>query len=388
MNIKFFNDIPGAKLLEIPQGTPAWHDWRNGVDLHDGMPRITGTMAAIIAGNSVRQITPNQLWMELTKRKPAPEPSEYLRKLFAHGHKMEPIARARYIQLTMNRVREVCVQHPLHPWAGASLDGLTPSGDIITEIKNPISQRIHNLAKSGTVPDYYVPQCHWQLVCTPSATECHYFSHFPNDEDGQKDAIVVVKRDPVYEQWLLNEALMFRSCLIEDRAPVSDDWLIAAKGFRTAKLDAEEADARVKAAQTTLLDLMPADRDTHEGGGVRVTRFPGAIEINYMEILTSMGIAEDDIKAAFEKSREPGPVNMTKAIELLKVDPAQIGVAEAEQKKLKEDGLRKAGKFKTRVTLNGAFSPEDTGRDLLAIAAERAKEEVPESQQPQGQWTW
>lgn len=387
--MKFFNEIPGVKLLEIPQGTSAWHDWRNGVDLKDGMPRITGTMAAIIAGCSVRQITPNQLWMELTGRKPAPEPSEYLKKLFAHGHRMEPIARARYINVSLNRVREVCVQHPLHPWAGASLDGLTASGDIITEIKNPISQRIHNLAKAGTVPDYYVPQCHWQMLCTPSAKETHYFSHFPEDEDGQRDAIVVVKRDPVYEQWLLNEALAFRSCLIENRAPVSDDWLIAAKGFRTAKLDAEEAEARVKAAQTTLLDLMPADRDTHEGGGVRVTRYAGTIEINYLEVLTSMGVSEEAVKDAFERSRDPGPVNITKAIELLSLDPAKVGAAEAVQKKEKEDALRRAGKFRSRFTMNDSFTPESTGRDVIEIAAERAKEAIPDADAvKQGQWTW
>lgn len=387
--MKFFNTIPGTKLLELPQGTPLWHEWRNGVDLNDGMPRITGTMAAIIAGDSVRNITPNQLWMELTKRKKAPEPSEYLLKLFAHGHRMEPIARAKYMEWTMNQVREVCVQHPLHPWAGASLDGLSPSGDIIVEIKNPISQRIHNLAKSGKVPSYYVPQCHWQYICTPSAKELHYFSRFEHDEDGDQEALVVVKRDPAYEQWLLNEALMFRSCLIEDRTPATDDWLMAARSFRTAKLDAEEVDARVKAAQTTLLDLMPKDRDTHEGGGVRVTRYPGAIELDYLPILMELGISEDDAKSAMDASREPGPVNYAKVFEILGVDNVKLGTAEAAQKKLKEDALRRAGKFKNRFTLNSDFTSDDTGRDLVTIAAEKAKDESPEPQTAiPSQWTW
>lgn len=385
----FFHKASGVRLLELDQRTQAWHDWRNGVDLPDKMPRVTGTMAAIIAGDSVRGITPYQLWLEMTGKRKAPEPSEYLLKLFAHGQRMEPFARRAYTELTGNPVRDVCVQHELHPWAGASLDGLTPSADIILEIKCPISQRIHNLAKANQVPSYYRPQVQWQLLNTTCAKELHYYSYFPNDEDGITEALVVVKRDEVYAQWLLGQAVMFRSCLIDNRPPATDDWLLAAKQYRVAKVDADEVESRVKAAQAALLILMPTDRDTHEGGGVRVTRYASGIEVDYLAVFTSLGVSEEVAKKAIEDSREPGPVNVQKAIELLQLDQAKITEAELEQKKVKESQLRQAGKLKSRVTLTNDFKEEDSGRDLVAIAAQKVEQVTADAEpEPLNEWNW
>lgn len=149
--------IPGCKVINLQQRSPEWHAWRSGLDLPDGKPRITGTVAAIIAGDSVTGKTAHQLWMEMTGRKAREEPSEFLRRLFEHGERTEVIARAAYERMTGNRVYDLCVEHPDHPWAAASLDGLTEWGDILWEGKSPISQRVHTMAKKADRSELLLP---------------------------------------------------------------------------------------------------------------------------------------------------------------------------------------------------------------------------------------
>ena len=321
--------IPGCKLIHLQQRTPEWHAWRNGLDLPDGKPRITGTVAAIIAGDSVTGKTEHQLWMEQTGRKEREEPSEFLKKLFDHGSKMEVIAKRVYEELTGNSVFDVCIEHPDHPWAAASLDGLTELGDILWEGKAPISQRVHTMAKRGIVPSYYVPQVQWQLFCTPTALEAHYFSYFEDDEEGMTYALVVVKRDPEYQAWLFQQCLEFRICVIENRKPpASNDWLLAAKNFKQAKIDAEEAAAKLEAAKSALTDLIPPDRDSFDGGGILATRFYAGSTVDWKKGFAEAQISEDCIAKAEENCREPGPVDYKKIVEGMVSDPDQLRALE------------------------------------------------------------
>jgi putative phage-type endonuclease len=374
----FFNNVPGLRIIPLEQRTAQWHSWRRGEDLPDKKPRITGTMAAVIAGDSVRNVTPYQLWMELTGRRPEPVPSEFLKKLWAHGQALEPAARSMYIEMTGNVVEDACVEHPNHTWAASSLDGLTASADVIQEYKCPVSQRIHNVAKNNQVPSYYLPQCRWQLFCTPSARELHYFSYFPNDEDSVPGALVVVERDAAYEQWLFNLCLDFRTCLIEDRPPNSESWLIAAKGYRAAKEEFDDVDERVKAFATALTDLMPADKDTYEGGGVRLTRyyakevidFDGIVkeilpaekvdaaledarrvgELDYEAAFKALGLSDERAQEVLSATRKQGAVDYDKLMEAL-------GLDESERKTL-YDKHRKKGEQRNRLTLTKDFNPE------------------------------
>lgn len=386
----FFKTVPGVKLVHLDQRTPAWHSWRAGEDLPDGKARVTGTMAAIIAGDSVRAITPYQLWKELTGRAPVPEPSDYLRKLWDHGTKMEPIARAAYTEYTGNVVREICVEHPMHAWAGASLDGLSPSCDVILEVKCPISQRVHNIAKAGKVPSYYLGQCHWQLLTTPTATELHFWSYFPNDEHGVTTALVVVQRDKAFEEWLLNEAISFRACVVTDRPPASNDWLIAAKGFRQATQDLEESQARADAFQESLKGLMPDEKDTMEGGGVRLTRYMGKIDIDYESIAVGLGIDKNAFKEAVERTRKPGLPDYDKAMKLLQADETRLKELEEEARQAAEDAARSDGKVKWRVTVSQVFDQSSEPAPVVHEAGERASGGIVPASATEGakDWIW
>jgi putative phage-type endonuclease len=344
--------IPGCKLVHLRQRSPEWLAWRNGLDLPDGKPRITGTVAAIIAGDSVTGKTAHQLWMEQTKRKEPEEPSEFLKKLFEHGSKTEALARRVYEELTGNRVFDMCVEHPDHPWAAASLDGITELGDLIWEGKAPISQRVHTLAKRRIVPAYYVPQVQWQLFCTPTALEAHYFSYFEDDEEGIKWALVVVQRDPVYQAWLFQQCLDFRMCVIENRPPASFDWLMAARTYKQAKLDVEEAQAKLATATQAVLDMIPLDRDSFDGGGLLATRYYVGQTVDWKQGFKEAQLKDDVVAAAEEACREPGIVDYQKLVEDVEPDPIR--------RKALEDRFRSKGAvdFKKAAAVLGLSKAE------------------------------
>jgi predicted phage-related endonuclease len=119
------------------------------------------------------------------------------------------------------------------------------------------------MAKAQKLPSYYIPQVMWQLLCAVSAREAHYASYFPDDEAGEKLVVVPIRRDRRYLEWLFREALNFRLALIEDRPPASDAWLLAAKQYRAAKAEFDEAEARLKSYEATLLASMPEGSEVH-----------------------------------------------------------------------------------------------------------------------------
>lgn len=364
-------------LVHLEQRTQQWHDWRNGLDL-DGKPRVTATMASVIAGDSVSTKTPHLLWQELTGRRQPEAVSEFVQRAMARGTQLEPMARQAYIETTGNEVQEVCVQHPDHPWAAASLDGLTPSGDIILELKCPTSQRVHDLAKAQKLPSYYVPQVQWQLLCTLSAREVHYASYFPDDEKGEKLVVVPMRRDRRYLEWLFREALNFRLALIEDRPPASDAWLLAAKQYRAAKAAFDEAEARLKSYEATLLASMPEGSEVQDGAGVRLTRFTVRGPVAYDKMLASLSQDAQAVNAAIEASRKPGEPDYAKAAGLL-------GNLSPEQVVALEDGFRGEGSRRHRITVVKDY---EAALDPPIAPTVEPQEEETEGGESKANWEW
>jgi len=304
----FFNPPANVRLLDLEQRTPQWHAWRDGRDLPDGKPRITATMAAIIAGDSVTKSTPTQLWGELTGRIKPSEPSDFLAKLFARGTKMEPEARAAYEDFTGNEVQDTCVQHPDHPWAAASLDGLSPSADLILEIKCPVSARVHAEAKAGRIPSHYIAQLRWQLLCVPAAREAHFWSWFPDDDSGQPGALVTLQRDAAAEAQLLAQCLRFRSCLVDDTPPVEDAFKAAAMAYRKARAEADYAEAQLQQADAALKVAL-ADQDLAEACGVRLTRYSVRGVVDYAKALVALGLPAEQLALSLEGYRKAAPID-------------------------------------------------------------------------------
>ncbi|NEX60063.1 lambda-exonuclease family protein [Noviherbaspirillum galbum] len=259
------------KIINIPQRTPAWHDWRNGADLTDG-PRITATSAVIIAGRSPWS-TPHKLWLEMTNRA-APRP---VNPAMRRGTLLEPVARQKYIEKTGNDIHDVCIESTTYPWVGASLDGLSDFGDLVVEIKVP-SKADHQLALSGRVPDKYVPQIQWQMLAGDGAvTRAHYVSYYePTEEEAAEGidelAIVEVLPDPAMQEELMKRATVFRQCVFDDVPPAGNEFEAAGHAWLLRKREFDTQEALLNKAKATLLSLAPPNEKSTAGGGVIVSR--------------------------------------------------------------------------------------------------------------------
>lgn len=146
-------------LRHLAQGTDAWKQWRR-----DG---IGGSDAATILGLSpFEDATIPNLFRE--KVEGWERPQNFAMK---QGTRLEPTARLAYQRLLSCVAPPACVEHEQAPWMRVSLDGLCSNHAAIDperwilELKVP-GWEPHSTALAGEVPDYYVPQCQWQLLVT------------------------------------------------------------------------------------------------------------------------------------------------------------------------------------------------------------------------------
>jgi putative phage-type endonuclease len=183
----------------MQQNTPAWLEARKTA--------IGASDAPIILGISPWS-TPNQLW----HRKKGLIPEQEMSSGMSRGHRLEEEARQWFEKRSGLLMFPAVKLHKEHKYLMASLDGITMEEDAIVEIKCPKSE-IHEMAKNGKLPDYYMAQVQHQLLVTglPMAHYCSY--------DGQEGVIVVVERDEALIDKILYACAEFYAYMTENVAP-------------------------------------------------------------------------------------------------------------------------------------------------------------------------
>jgi putative phage-type endonuclease len=147
--------------LNFEQSTEAWLSWRReGIGASD---------APVIMG-----LSPWQKEGELLLLKTGQKAERPANDAMERGKRLEPVARQAYVSHTGIDVAPVCVQSREHAWMRASLDGLSPDGSHVVEIKCP-GEKDHSLAAAGTVPGKYYPQLQHILAVT-GLGEIYYWS--------------------------------------------------------------------------------------------------------------------------------------------------------------------------------------------------------------------
>lgn len=138
--------LKGIKQPE--QRTEAWYAMRE--------ERITASDFATALDVSPYQRDYTLLWKKVTRSRKFNTNSAIL-----WGVKYEDVAIQVYEHRNKTKVREYgCIEHPNHPWLGASPDGITDDG-VMVEIKCPSSRPI-----TGVIPSYYWCQVQGQLeIC-------------------------------------------------------------------------------------------------------------------------------------------------------------------------------------------------------------------------------
>jgi putative phage-type endonuclease len=150
---------------ELTQNTPEWLEFRR--------KKIGASDAPIILEVSPWK-TPYQLWLEKTSGSLPPSTVRQKR-----GLELEELARQVFEKKTGMIMFPKVVLHPSLDWMMASLDGIDIDGQAIVEIKCP-GQTDHDVAKTGKVPEKYIPQLQHQLAVT-GVEIAYYFSFDGND---------------------------------------------------------------------------------------------------------------------------------------------------------------------------------------------------------------
>jgi putative phage-type endonuclease len=188
-----------AYRREFDQGSDAWLAWRRrGIGASDA-PVIMGVSPWMDA---------EALWLEKTGRAES-RPSNWAMR---RGVRLEPEARACYIQRTGISVVPLCLEHDAMPWMRCSLDGISDDGAVLLEVKCP-GAADHAVAQRGAVPPKYVPQLQ-HLLEVSGAGVCHYWSY----RDGE-GALVEIAPDRVYIERLVAREREFWRLVEEDRRP-------------------------------------------------------------------------------------------------------------------------------------------------------------------------
>lgn len=174
----------------MQQGTDEWRLARAG--------RVTASRIADLTARtkSGYGASRSNYMAELLTERLTGQPAErYTNSAMEWGTFQEPAARVAYELAHNVMVEEVgFIQHPLISESGASPDGLVGLHGLV-EIKAPNTSTHVDTLLSDSVPDKYVKQMQWQMVCT-GRQWCDFCSFDPRLPSSMQLWVKRVTRDP------------------------------------------------------------------------------------------------------------------------------------------------------------------------------------------------
>lgn len=235
--------------------------------------------------------TPFQLWQE----KLGMRVDEADNAGTDYGRTNEEPARIAYEKYTGNLMLPQMVFHPTKKFMMATLDGLSPNGDIAVEIKCP-KESDHELAKAGKVPEHYIPQLQHQLACL-NINQLHYFSY----RDGE-GVIVEVEKDNAYINTLYAEEGRFWQQVLDLEPPeltnrdyesfeLSEEWKDAATQWAVVSKQLKAIEEKEKQYRNLLIKM--AGENSAFGHGVKLTKIVRKGNVDYKAIPELKGINLD-----------------------------------------------------------------------------------------------
>lgn len=200
------------KLLDLDQGTPAWHAWRAG--------GIGASDVASVIGWAYAKQTPLGLWLQKTGRRPAPDLSDNY--FVVRGSRFEPMARQAIegwlaLQGIYDAAIPVCVEHEQYPFIRVSLDGLL-ANNVPTELKVPCFSNYQAVLNEGRKSEPYLryyPQVQDQMLAT-GADGAYLAFYQPR---GNRIAVFEVERDERFIAQLLDAQIQWWDQYLTDTPP-------------------------------------------------------------------------------------------------------------------------------------------------------------------------
>ncbi|RME61080.1 hypothetical protein D6779_00865 [Candidatus Parcubacteria bacterium] len=239
-----------VKIVNLEQGTPEWLKWRK--------ERITATDAPVIMGASPWE-KPLDLWHRKRGELSPVAENPAMRR----GKQLEPHARNLWMQQTGLFANPACVEHPDHPWAGASLDGLAIDGSFILEIKCP-GEGTHEGIKQGDVPYHYYLQVQHQLWCTPGAEKAYFVSYRPEDEEEPLASVIIYSDEEVIEKMMHKEKAFWLS-LQAGEPPVAIEWEALEQELYELEQQKKQLEERISNVRSAMQEVIPEGETSYEG---------------------------------------------------------------------------------------------------------------------------
>jgi putative phage-type endonuclease len=188
-------------IINLTQGTSEWLHWR-----HDG---IGASEASSVMGENQFQ-SPTTLF----NQKCSPPTKGSMNQAMARGVALEPKARAYYNQKLSIQADPQCLQSNNHEWLRASLDGITPDGSRVVEIK--CGQSAYNTTlKTRQPPKYYYGQFQHILAVT-GLDSIDYCCYFPPGHP----LCITIPRNQRYIDKLLRQEEMFWTSVLRRRQEI------------------------------------------------------------------------------------------------------------------------------------------------------------------------
>ena len=186
------------RKINFEQGSEEWLNWRRSL--------LTATDAAILLGKSP-YVTPYQGW----QRKLGLIPEQKSTPAMERGHRDEPVARELFIKEYGINMIPCCVESEIHPFIGASLDGISSCGEYILEVK---SQR-----PVDKIPEMHMLQIQHQLLSTDGiAKKAFYVSHW----DGINKTFEVYPDSEWQKEYLPKAKEFWKRVILFDAPPLSN----------------------------------------------------------------------------------------------------------------------------------------------------------------------
>lgn len=269
---------PQATIVQIAQGSPEWHAYRQS--------RRNASESAAVLGLSP-WLTPYQLWLVKTGRS-----ETRVTHAMQRGTDLEPLARAAYEEQTGLVMQPLVLEADGY---SASLDGMTLEGDLVLEIKCPLRGTRSDLwqdVQSGQVPAYYGIQVQHQLMVS-GANLAHLWVF-----DGSKGILLAIQRDATVMERIRTGWDAFQQYLINDTPPPLTEadtvlrhdsaWIAAAEAYAQAKREADALAERLEAVRQALVSLAQHPRE--QGAGVSVTRYWKQGNVDYKKVPQLKGV--------------------------------------------------------------------------------------------------
>lgn len=261
------------KIVSHEQGTPAWLRWRKS--------GIGGSDAAAIRNKSP-YMTAYELFMDKTSRsvKKDESDSEFI---FSRGHATEEMLRGEIFALTGKHMTPICVEHPVHDFQIASLDGYYPDLGIL-EAKL-VGKKVLEDIKAGIIPAHHFIQVQHAMAATDEVDVTRYFAH----DMGQNGVLLEIKADKEFQKKLTDDEFLFweRIKRLDPPPLTDDDFLIPEdltdfKAIKKLKAKLDKAQAEYDAIADKLKNAYKHPKVS--GAGVRITSITRTGNINYKSI--------------------------------------------------------------------------------------------------------